>query len=414
MSSKKELVYKIVMSSLFFIALTVIILNHQRNMYFIKNDYSFRLIGNEEIIVLKGEEYRDPGVKILSREGKNLFKHVNIIENINTDKIGEYEIKYDANYNSINKNLTRKVKVVEKESIDKWITIPTYDGSNQVTHPKVIYFENGYNGYKYWMVSTPYPKNNTYLENPSIAVSNNGIDWIEPDGIKNPISGYPSKVKDDSYYSDPFILHDGDKFEVFYRKTRSYLNGYYKSNGYNYMYYIASNDGITYSDPTIIMDNNPKEQYMSKSVIKENGLYKIWYVNYDGNVRYTESTDLIEFTEPINVKIDNFNQNVWHMEIQYVDNKYKCIFMTRKELFYMESDDGLNFIKPKKINTTLENMNPSIYSIYKTSFVITDKYIELFIPYRVNYIWKMKYIKVSKNDFYKDSKEIKIYDMIEK
>ena len=272
MSSKKELVYKIVMSSLFFIALTVIILNLQRNMYFIKNDYSFRLIGNEEIIVLEGEEYRDPGVKILSREGKNLFKHVNIIENINTDKIGEYEIKYDANYNSINKNLIRKVKVVEKESIDKWITIPTYDGSNQVTHPKVIYFENGYNGYKYWMVSTPYPKNNTYLENPSIAVSNNGIDSIEPDGIKNPISGYPSKVKDDSYYSDPFILHDGDKFEVFYRKTRSYLNGYYKSNGYNYMYYIASNDGITYSDPTIIMDNNPKEQYMSKSVIKENGL----------------------------------------------------------------------------------------------------------------------------------------------
>ena len=84
MSSKKELVYKIVMSSLFFIALTVIILNHQRNMYFIKNDYSFRQIGNEEILVLEGEEYRDPGVKILSREGKNLFKHVNIIENVNT------------------------------------------------------------------------------------------------------------------------------------------------------------------------------------------------------------------------------------------------------------------------------------------------------------------------------------------
>ena len=259
--------YKIVMGSLFLIALTVVLLNHQKNMYIIKNDYSFKLVGNEEIILLEGEQYSDPGIKILSREGKNLFKHVNISGEVNTDKIGEYEVKYDANYNNINKKLTRKVKVIEKESVDKWITIPTYDGSNQVTHPKVIYFENGYNGYKYWMVSTPYPKNNTYLENPSIAVSNNGVDWIEPDGIRNPVSGYPSKVKDDSYYSDPFILYDKDKFEVFYRKTRSYLNGYYKSNGYNYMYYINSKDGITYSDPKIIMDNTPKEQYMSMSVI---------------------------------------------------------------------------------------------------------------------------------------------------
>ena len=141
---------------------------------------------------------------------------------------------------------------------------------------------------------------------------------------------------------------------------------------------------------------------MSMSVVKDKDIYKIWYVNYDGKIRYTESNDLIEFTEPISVNIDNFDKNVWHKEIQYVDNKYVCIFMIKYKLFYMESTDGINFTEPKEINTTLNNVDSSTYYIYKTSFVITDKYVELFIPYRVNYRWKMKYIKISKSDFYKN------------
>ena len=375
---------------------------NKSNKYYIYHDYSFRLIGNEEVTILEGEIYDEPGVKIISQEGYNLSDYVTKVGDVDVNRRGTYKVTYNASYNNIRKKLTRKVKVIEKESVDKWISIPSYDGSGEVTHPKVLYFENGYNGYKYWMVNTPYPFNDAYYENPSIVVSNNGIDWTEPKGIKNPVSGYSNKIRDDSYYSDPFMLYDENKFELFFRKTKSYLNGYYKSNGFNYMYYINSNDGIKYSEPKIIMDNNSKEQYMSMSVVKEDDLYKIWYVNYDGKIRYTKSNDLIEFTEPINVNINNFDKKVWHKEIQYVDNKYICIFMIKYKLFYTESIDGINFSEPKEINTKLEGVNPNTYNIYKTSFVITDKYIELFIPYRVNYVWKMKYIKISKNDFYEN------------
>ena len=31
------------------------------------------------------------------------------------------------------------------------VVIPTYDGSYQLTHPKVLYFPQGWNGYQYWM-----------------------------------------------------------------------------------------------------------------------------------------------------------------------------------------------------------------------------------------------------------------------
>lgn len=372
------------------------------NRHYINNNYSFKLVGNDEVTVLEGENYDELGVRIISQYGKNLSSYVTEKSNIDVSKKGVYEVIYNANYNNIRKKLVRKVNVVEKEYINKWINIPSYDGSNEVTHPKVLYFEEGLNGYKYWMINTPYPKNDAYYENPSIVVSNNGIDWKEPKGVKNPISGYPNIVRDDSYYSDPFILYDNNKFEVFFRKTRSYLNGYYKRNGYNYINYIDSVDGINWSSTRLLMDNNLNEQYMSMSVIKKDNKYEIWYVNYNGKIRYIESDDLIEFTEPLDVIVEDFDKNIWHKEIQYIDNKYVCIFMIKYKLYYTESVDGLTFTKPIEIDTTLENVDLSTYNIYKTSFVITDKYVELFIPYRINYMWKMKYIKISKNDFYEN------------
>jgi len=165
------------------------------NKYYIYNNYSFKLIGNTEVTILKGEEYEDLGVRILSQEGINLSNYVTKKNDVNINEIGTYEIKYKSKYNNIEKLLVRKVNVIEKESVNKWISIPSYEGSGEVTHPKVLYFENGYNGYKYWMVNTPYPKNDAYYENPSIVVSNNGIDWIQPKGIKNPVSGYTSSYR---------------------------------------------------------------------------------------------------------------------------------------------------------------------------------------------------------------------------
>ena len=112
MSSKKNLGltrYMVVIFSLFFIIIGIIILTHKINMYMVENDYSFKLIGNEEMVLLEGEEYFEPGVKVLSRNGMNLSKYVNKSDNIDVNKIGTYEVNYDIEFNGISKNLTRKV-----------------------------------------------------------------------------------------------------------------------------------------------------------------------------------------------------------------------------------------------------------------------------------------------------------------
>ncbi len=293
------------------------------------------------------------------------------------------------------------IEVEDVKELSEWIPIPTYENSGEVTHPKVLYFKNGVSGYKYWMVATPYPFNDAYYENPSILVSNDGSKFIEPSGIKNPVSGYPNPYRDDAYYSDPFMLYDKDHFELFFRKTKSVVDGVVKRDGYNYMLYQTSKDGINWSEPEVIFKDNPPERYMSMSVVKNNGLYKIWYINYEGNIRYVESRDLKEFSKPIDIKVNNFDKFIWHGEIQYVDGKYVFVFLIRYKIYYCESIDGINFSEPKLINTDLDELKGVIHHIYKSTFIIGRNKVELYVPYRVNYVWKMRHIVMTKDNFYK-------------
>lgn len=62
-------------------------------------------------------------------------------------------------------------------------SIPKYAASG-VVHPGVLYFSAGKDGYKYWMLYTPYPDNED--ENPSIVRSNDGTTWVDT-GITNPV-----------------------------------------------------------------------------------------------------------------------------------------------------------------------------------------------------------------------------------
>lgn len=53
-------------------------------------------------------------------------------------------------------------------------------GDKEAYHPKVIAFKEKWNGYKYWMSFTPYPKGKFAKENPHIVASNDLINWEVP------------------------------------------------------------------------------------------------------------------------------------------------------------------------------------------------------------------------------------------
>ena len=105
------------------------------------------------------------------------------------------------------------------------LAIKTYDGYNQPCHPKVLYFADGWNGYRYWMAYTPYPYCEDSLENPCLAVSDDGYTWFAPDGVKNPVTGYPPTFENSAHYSDPHLLMNGETMELWFRYNPSYGDG---------------------------------------------------------------------------------------------------------------------------------------------------------------------------------------------
>lgn len=65
--------------------------------------------------------------------------------------------------------------------------IPTYDGSGSSVHPSVLHFATGWHGWQYVMAYTPYPLLRAAYENPSLAVSHDGLVWVTPPGLHNPV-----------------------------------------------------------------------------------------------------------------------------------------------------------------------------------------------------------------------------------
>ncbi len=99
-------------------------------------------------------------------------------------------------------------------------------------HPDVQYFPNGFNGYKYWMVFTPYNGavganvDSKRYENPTVVVSNDGLTWRPPAGISNPIQRTPTNTEStpenanepiQGFWSDVDWMYENGKFLLYYR-----------------------------------------------------------------------------------------------------------------------------------------------------------------------------------------------------
>lgn len=126
-------------------------------------------------------------------------------------------------------------------------------GDDEAYHPKVLYFENGWNGYTYWLSYTPYPHADDTKEDPCIACSNDLETWVVPPGLINPLSrrdndrGYNSDTQssDEISWDIPSqpILSPGDNARDWdamglYRAT--FLKG---SDGYDILYSAYGLDG---------------------------------------------------------------------------------------------------------------------------------------------------------------------------
>lgn len=145
-----------------------------------------------------------------------------------------------------------------------YLKISPYIGVGyQNVHPSLIYFYKTWNGYKYWLAITPYRKENERLENPCVMCSNDLVNWNKPKRGTNPlVSTEDVKMY---HYSDPQVLFNNNKLEIWYRKrTRGILGDS------EVILRKLSCDGVNWSKEEVLNSSQGTfNQFMSPVVIIE-------------------------------------------------------------------------------------------------------------------------------------------------
>ncbi|MNI08055.1 hypothetical protein D3C73_610790 [compost metagenome] len=255
------------------------------------------------------------------------------------------------------------------------LTFKSYLNNSENIHPKVLYFEKGWRGYKFWMAYTPYPKGEANSENPCIAVSQDGINWILP---KN-FTANPLDVPfENGYNSDTHLVYrkDLDIIECWYRPYSTKL-------AKNAIFRRVSNDGINWQTKETIFDFNGV-QMLSPAINFEDGRYKIWYC-FGGQIRYIESLDSSGKNWPKDYKVLKFDWSKfypWHMDVIKTEKGYEMIVCAwdrsikgannnSADLFYCSTDLNHQIVQDP-FPILKRNTNKTAFdfrSIYRASFI---------------------------------------------
>jgi len=308
-------------------------------------------------------------------------------------------------------NIHTKANANYPNSLNKNYLIDISGNQASYCHPDVEYFPNGFRGYKYWMVFTPYfgkvgiDQFAKRYENPTVVVSNDGINWEEPKGIKNPIQDCPSvkesfremkKEPIQGFWSDVDWMYNNGQFELYYRgscitpmallkrgaksaNNRSKL----KSSAQRTIVRQTSNDGINWSPiETVIMSNPPytptNSHLISPTFLQVNNEYISYEVELNSGKKNYKSKDasfVIRRTSQNGLDFTNFRESKivrfinkpwleyselnspWHIQATYVNGYYFLLMAvgnvkkyTSEQLYLGYSTDGFNFyVQPKPL-----------------------------------------------------------------
>lgn len=255
------------------------------------------------------------------------------------------------------------------------LNIPTYEGSGQTTHPSVLYFKEGWNGYKFWMVHTPYPNADNQYENPSIVASNNNVNWVEP--APNPIA---LLLPENTFQSDPCIFMNRNTKELWFRATTGTPTE---------MYRMTSMDGANWTEREKLFDTDSFEMVRSQTVRMVDGKYSMWYTSgstSDVTLKYAESTDGKNWTNvrELEIELDELF-TWWHGDVIVDNGFYEMVIMCQSDtepwsVFYTYSYDNIEW-KPAMllVKPTTNSLRFDNSDLYRPAWVMVED--EYFLYY---------------------------------
>jgi hypothetical protein len=289
------------------------------------------------------------------------------------------------------------------------LTIPTYDGSGQVTEPDMIFFNSPWHGFQYWMAFSPYPFTNPAKENPSIGVSNDGVNWQVPDGLENPLV-LPNGM---NYLSDASIFYDreSDQLWVYYNVTLATSGNALGVNR------IVSPDGVHWHNDGQLFQIPPCRA-VSPTVGKVASTYFMWSVDPNdceatsSTVTYRMSADGLNWSNPQSTNMAQDDYVIWHININYVPSKNEwwaavtayprgqdCCTNTR--LFFSKSGDGIHWTPYGKPILSASASGWDDSQIYRSSFLFDAQNNEIQVWYSAAdpEAWRIGFTREDYNEF---------------
>lgn len=239
---------------------------------------------------------------------------------------------------------------------------PTYDGGNEVVHPSIVDFGGSpWNGVRYWMAYAPYTATNSQLENPSIVVSSDGLNWNVPAGLTNPI--WPAEAN--RTQADPDLVYDPDS-----NKLRCYwLKEDTSTYTYSRVLMLESADGVTWTGtgggatPYTTYEWNPVPQNLatmqtirglSPSIVRVDATH--WYMwtviplpsPYSMYVQESADGYTWGAMSPCDMTFESFNAGAlstcWHLDVNLIGGTYYALMFNGEQgLSLAKSSDRVNW-----------------------------------------------------------------------
>lgn len=308
--------------------------------------------------------------------------------------------KYSDESIFIEKTSTEKlVKInlpdIKLSQITDQITVPVVYpgiGDEAITHPQIEYSATRFNGYKYWMVYTPYPfisgTPDSAYENPCIVASNDLARWDQP--ATNPIVLSPSGT---AFNSDVSLAFNEDE-------TILYLIYRERSATINSLKMMHTTDGVKWSTPVDLMTGSTSTQDFATPSIWYNPQISKWeavFINGDAGVsplpvqKSTSDNDnpYSAWGSPITLNITPSGVNTF-WNAHFVRDKNGSVFGVLSEpeaapsegLFALFSSPNFMDFTRHDLGGALKVYRPSIYfdESGNTAFLLS----KLQIPYFIN------------------------------
>jgi hypothetical protein len=193
--------------------------------------------------------------------------------------------------------------------LQQWDDKGNLTGTGPMLHPSVLYFPQGLDGYKFWLV---YTGTGGYDENPVLMRSNDGVHFDAPPAGTNPLIVHGTQPPYDlQNLADPKIYKVGDTWMMFYEMETGVTDAHPGMAGGGYIGVAFSTDGKKwepYGGPYTYDAANPPGGFPASgnpiivpatgktgemTVVFKDGVYHLWRTDTSGGltIQYDTAID---------------------------------------------------------------------------------------------------------------------------